>query len=164
MTAKIIVLCILAFCATEHVSRAAMKPRASIQKVSTNTRRNPVTDKKQLAISIRMQKKGDYFGVLRAHFEIMSDNETYFGTIGLKSGTSYGESYSTITDLYVSAGENPKLIAYWVGYYYVEGEDEYLLGSKDDNVPDLNKWLQRMADSKSAIVTDGGTQLYGKPQ
>lgn len=151
----------VAFCffLGSHTVFAKIKPRASVQKISSTSRRHPITDNRQLALSIRVQKKGEYFGQLAAYIELESGGEKYFGKIKLNSTTSYGVEYVTSTELYLTAGKNPRLVAYWVGYYYRDGEMVYLLSSKDKGVPDLQRWLAKTENHKKAYVTNGGTSL-----
>ena len=152
----LLILCAV-FCSVHCL--AERKPRASVQKISTTTRRHPITDQKQISATVRVHIRGNYYGKLVGYFLVESEGQLYFGSIALKSTTSYGEEYSTLTKLYITAGKSPKLKEFWVGYYYSDGGADYLLSSKEKGVDDVKKWLQKASPLPKANVADGGTAL-----
>jgi len=155
---------ILLFIGSLDIS-AGIRPRADIGTVRYKTDEHPLNRRDMIEFSITTRQMGSYFGHLVFYAVIEDeDHKKYFASGRHKLPAHNGDGeYLRVTDFYIVTGEDPDVEAYWIGYYYVDSTGEYLLDEKEDNVPDLEKWLEQVRSYDPVGIDMAAAALVSDP-
>ena len=143
----------------------AVRPRADLGTVRYRSDTHPMTRGDMIEFSITIRQIGSYFGHIVFYAELRDEeNKKYFASGRNKLPGHNGDAeYLRITDFYIVTGKEPEVEAYWIGYYYVDSTGEYLLDEKEDNVPDLDKWLEEVKSYEQVGIDMVGAALVTDP-